>query len=278
MSYKTILVHVDQSRHADRRYEIALELARLHGAYLVGAAPTGISRFMFPSGYHVKPGTLEASYLEPLHSGAERALGQFAEAARDANLPFQPRLVNDLADEALALLARYSDLVILSREDPAEALAATPDRTPEYVALTCARPILLVPPGARVMPPWKRVLLAWNGSKEASAAVRAAIPLMQGASSVQAVSFCKPGEDGGFCEQDQADLTAYLGRHGVDLDFVRCERDIEDGRALLAVAADGGYDLLVAGCYGHSQFRELFLGGVTRTLLREATLPVLLAR
>ena len=52
----------------------------------------------------------------------------------------------------------------------------------------------------------------------------------------------------------------------------------DTGRAILHLAAEQGCDLVVMGCFGHSQFHELLLGGASRTVLQEAALPVLMAR
>ena len=57
----------------------------------------------------------------------------------------------------------------------------------------------------------------------------------------------------------------------------KCADDHAAGEWLLSRAADLGADLLVCGAYGHSRMRELILGGVTRTLLREMTVPVLMS-
>jgi nucleotide-binding universal stress UspA family protein len=53
--------------------------------------------------------------------------------------------------------------------------------------------------------------------------------------------------------------------------------DVADSALLLNHASDTGADLLVMGAYGHSRLREFILGGVTRSLLREMTIPVLLS-
>ena len=69
-----------------------------------------------------------------------------------------------------------------------------------------------------------------------------------------------------------------LAGHGVKVEVQRIEtREIDVANAILSHLADRGSDLLVMGAYGHSRLRELVLGGVTRTILREMTVPVLIA-
>ncbi len=278
MSYRTIVVHVDESRHAPGRIRLAAHLAGEHEAHLLGVAATGISREVFPHGYQVKPGTLEASYFQPLHDIAARALEAFALLAAEAGVSFEKRLVCDLASEALARAGRFADLVVAGQDDPCEALADTIGRIPEYVAFTCARPVLVTPCAPVSHGMGRHVLVAWNGSKEASGALLAALPVMRRAVRVTVVSFLPQGDVGLDDPRHRADLAAFLARHDVQAEMLVLERHVDGGRALLELARREAYDLLVIGCYGHSQFRELFLGGVTRLVLQEATLPVLMAR
>lgn len=277
MSYRTIIVHVDQSRHAPQRIRFAAMLAAEHGAHLVGVAATGVSREVFPHGYHALPGSLEASYFDPLYDNARRALERFGALAGEAGVAVEQRLVSDLDSEALARLGRFADLVVVGQDDPDEALGDRVGRIPEYVAFTCARPVLVLPCAAPAPAPLRHVLVAWNGSKEASAALLAALPLMRRAARVGVVAF-RQGADAELGDaRHQADLAAFLARHEVRAEIMTVEGEIGGGRDLLSLATQQASDLLVMGCYGHSQFRELILGGVTRHVLRCASIPVLMA-
>jgi len=278
MSYRTIVVHVDESRHAPQRIRLAARLAGEHEAHLVGLAVTGVSREVFPHGYHAVPGSLEASYFEPLHASAARALEGFGLLAAEAGVSFEKRLVCDLASEALARMGRFADLVVAGQDDPDEALKDTIGRIPEYVAFTCARPVLVTPNAPLAHGMGRHVLVGWNGSQEASSALLAALPMMRHAVRVTVVSFRPHGDLELDDPQHQADLAAFLARHDVQADLLVLAHPIDGGRALLELARREAYDLLVIGCYGHSQFRELFLGGVTRKVLQDATVPVLMAR
>ena len=115
-----------------------------------------------------------------------------------------------------------------------------------------------------------RVLVAWNGKREAARAAHDALPFLRAA---ERVVLCAVGEVAGAGLDDAAGM---LRRHGVP---VRAERvaggDLHAGEILLARAAADRADLLVLGAYGHSRLRELVLGGATRHVLHHATLPVL---
>ena len=281
MRYKTVLVHADLSRHAPQRIELAAAISAEHAAHLVGAAMTGISRAVFPQGWKVEPGTLLASYVEPLAQSARRALDGFEHIARRHGLSHESRLVCDQVPDGLALLARFADLVVVSQDDPDESLGYLPPGSPmpEYVIATAARPVLVVPCKAPAPPVCPRhALLCWNGSREAATAMAAAIPLLQRAPRTTLALFSSsfPGELAG--EQELADAQAYLRRHAVHAEVALRDPQRDTGRAILALAAELGCDLVVMGCFGHSRFQELLLGGASRTVLQQASLPVLMAR
>lgn len=277
--YKTILVHADLSAHAPARIRWAAELARSHRAHLVGAAMVGISRTVLPHSDHLRPGSLEASYFEPLADNARRALSRFTRIASAAQVSCEERLVSDLADDGLARQARSADLVVLSQDDPDDARTTMGTPLPEYVILNSARPVLLVPRTDPAPTSASRMLLAWNGSKEASRAMEAALPLLERASAVMVVALASPDRRDQEAEfiADQSELAGFLHRHNVPAHFCVRKRHADSGRDLLALCHELDCSLLVMGYFGHSRFHELFLGGATRTILAEATMPVLMA-
>jgi nucleotide-binding universal stress UspA family protein len=277
MSYKTILVHVDLSAHAPARIRCAAALANAHGAHLVGVATTGMSRFMSVDlGLSLEPAVL-ASYLDRTQEQARQALAQYEALARTCcSGPWEGRLVADNPEDALVLMSRFADLIVLSQSDPDNAAPGSMRDLPEYVILNAARPVLLLPYAGALKQLNGKALVAWNGSLEASRAITQALPLLRGASEVLVAQF-NAAPDLAVNEQ-AADLDAWLARHGVPARVEAQHTAIDVGNALLSLAADRGDDLLVIGAYGHTRFRELVLGGVTRTLLQSMTIPVLMAR
>lgn len=277
MSYSTILVHVDLSVHAPARMRYAAALARAHGAHLVGAAMFGVSRDVFPHGYDIEPGTLAASVFQPLADNAKRALGRFESIASDMHVPHESHFVCDQSDQGLALLARFADLVVISQDDPNESLADMATRLPEFLILSCGRPVLVVP--YNDPPPYHnpKVLLAWDGSKEAAAAMHASIPLLRRTSEVTVVALTGPGLADEDFRAQQPELLHFLARHRVTPHVLARKAQHDSGKELLALADELGCGLLVMGCYGHSRFREMCLGGASRTVLAEAGIPLLLA-
>jgi nucleotide-binding universal stress UspA family protein len=136
--------------------------------------------------------------------------------------------------------------------------------------------VLFVPYTGRFRDIGKRVLVAWNASREAARAVSDALPILAQAQSVEVVAFDPDGADHG--EVAGADIALFLARHGVKASAARQSApDIDVGSQILSRVADSNADLLVMGGYGHSRLRELALGGATRTVLDSMTLPVLMA-
>jgi nucleotide-binding universal stress UspA family protein len=122
------------------------------------------------------------------------------------------------------------------------------------------------------------VVVAWDASREAARAVSDALPILEKASSVTVVTVNPRERDYGHGDVPGADIAVYLARHGVKVDVQRIDaRDIDVGNMLLSHVANDSADLLVMGAYGHSRLREVVLGGATRTILGEMTVPVLMS-
>ena len=238
-----MVVFVDGRLESERAVEWAARLARAHRARLT-------SVFVAPT---------------PAYSDLEMfARGALAEVLAAGE------------DSELVVHARSADLAVVSRRDPVDqpdALATLP----ESLVLTSGRPIVLLPPRGAAAEP-RRILVAWKARPEAVRAVAGALPLLTRADAVQVVVVDDEGAPG-YGYEPGADIAQHLARHGARVEVLRLPSKGENvGRLLLSQAAAFGADLLVMGAYGHSRLRERLFGGVTRTVLTEAALPVLMCR
>ena len=275
MNYKTIVVQVDTAPAAAARIRLAIGLARRCAAHLVGCAPSGVSHFVTPAMIASGDSRL-AERCAALRADAGRALRDFARLAREQGLEaYEARLVDDDADGGMAAHARYCDLVVAGQADADASMPDRRDDLAEYLLLTSGRPVLAVPYAGG---PWRvdgEALVAWDGSVEATRAVTAALPLLRAARGTTVIGFgtasLPPDDD------PCARLAAWLGSHGIAARTGARAASGDVGAALLTAAADLDAGLLVMGGYGHARYRELLLGGVTAAVLREMTLPVLLA-
>lgn len=277
MSYKTVLVHVDQSPRSAVRTTLAAQLAKAQEGHLVGAAVTGISRFAFSAGAFNPDDPVFTHHLEHLRSYARGALDGFERSAAATGIgSVEARLIDDDAAGGIALHARYADIVVIGQFDPSTAVPGVMPNFVETVALNSGRPVLVVPFAGEASAEIRRPLLAWDGGVTASRAIAGALPLLQQAGAADVVIFNPRKDDDGHGEEPGADLALYLARHGIRVNVVARNVSGDIGEALLSAAADFGSDLIVMGAYGHTRFREVLLGGVTRTVLQSMTAPVLM--
>ena len=278
MAYKDLLVHVDDGKSSAARVDAAIGLAIAHDAHLVGVyVVTDPSPSSFVQGY-LPPDVLDMLQRQA-RERADAALARFAEVAKRNQISFETRLDRVLYTamaEALATNARYADLVVLGQADAED--ADLPLYLPEEVTLSSGRPSLVIPyigPGATL---GQRVTVAWDASREAARAVNDALPILQRAQAVGVVTVNPREGPFGHGEEPGADIALHLARHGVKVEVQRIEaRDLDVANVILSHVADRGSDLLVMGAYGHSRLRELVLGGVTRTILHDMTVPVFMA-
>ncbi|NEX61156.1 universal stress protein [Noviherbaspirillum galbum] len=282
MTYKTVLVHVDPSPHASCRMRLAADIAARHGAHLVGAAMTGISRFAYPvaAAGHADPYLVETlAHLDRLaRSRAEQALDAFRAIADTFQpLSYEATLFSDEPSGGMSLRARYSDLAVISQFDPDDADRMTLADFPESVMLESGAPVLIVPFAGDITSAGRRPLVAWDGGANASRAVRGALPLLQSAERTDVVVINSDKDPGLHGDQPGDDIALFLARHGVKAEVLREESPIDVANCLLSLAMDRGNDMIVMGGYGHARLKEIMLGGTTRTIFQSMTVPVLMA-
>ena len=177
-------------------------------------------------------------------------------------------LVGSEVDEVLRY-GRLSDLTVVARPNAEEEGGLT--TTFDAALFDSGRPVLLVP-ATPAAGRGSGVAIAWDRSREVTRAVGAALPLLTAAEKVVILTAREPGS-----EAEPSELAGYLALHGVDARtwaFTAGPGSLGD--ALLEEAAKAEADLLVMGAYGHSRLREMVLGGVTRSILGDAAIPVLL--
>jgi nucleotide-binding universal stress UspA family protein len=275
MSYKTILVHINSDKRCAARLEVAIQLAKKYEACLVGL------HAFFP---YTPPGYIMA------HMGAEVIAAQqklATEAMSQTGEAFQKQTsaaglenkewhtAHDDPVSALSLQARYADLIVIGQSGTGG--DSEVDKVfPERLILVAGRPVLVVPEIGDFPCVGKRIIVAWNASREAARAVTNAIPFLKLADKVYVMTVQPKASENESIATEQ--IVQYLSRHGVGVE-VEESHGVEIGVAneLLSRASDLSVDLLVMGCYGHSRVREWILGGATRTILESMTIPVLMS-
>lgn len=181
------------------------------------------------------------------------------------------------ADEVIGRRASYADLTLVGPELlSAETLR---DKTIEGALFSSAKPMLLAPEGSRPTLLPRKVMIAWDSRIEASRAVREAIDVLKTADEVRLVLVDPLEGEGRQGDEPGADIATYLARHGSK---VTVDRLPSSGQSVADVlkrhAKDMSAELIVMGAYGHSRLRERIFGGVTKSILEDVSIPVLMAR
>ncbi len=274
MSFTNLLVHLDDSDRCEERLNVALTLARKHGAALTG---------LFAQSESSGAGIVARKAGPALVQAAQRARDLFEEKAREAGVTTRWWQLSHgeyghVISETV-ICSRYVDLAVFGQHDPDD--SRVPADLIEEVVLNAGRPILVVPHAGTYAQLGDRPVIAWNGSREAARAVNDALPLLKQASSVLLLAFHTQPRAGEGGEVPQVDILEHLASHGVTATQERMTiTTMTPMDAVLSRASDHGADLLVMGAfggYGGSLFPLFGRGSNTRQILRQMTLPVLLS-
>ncbi len=278
-AWRRILVHLDGSPRSAVRLRLARRVAEAQGAHVFAMLAVTPAWQSVPVSTFGDGGS--AVLLREAQAERRRmALDLIEQERARPGAPLhwlevaEGRPVSDFSQHALC-----SDLTVMGQHDPDDPLAwgSPPDLVPQVLAES-GRPSVVVPWAGDFEDVGRRVVVAWKPTREAAAALSAALPVLRSAREVTLLNWSEPAPASPQGPDLTQALAAWLDAHGVR---PRIESQgpatSELGELVLSAAADRGADLLVLGCYGHSRMREWMFGGVTRTVLRSMTLPVLMA-
>jgi nucleotide-binding universal stress UspA family protein len=280
MRLKDILLHLDGTEQARERLRVAADLARRHDAHLTALYVIDITLPPMMAGDAsggVFLGELLVDMRRDALADASKVEAEFRERLRVDGIAGEWRQVEGFTAHLVARHGRYADLTIVGQADPD---ATQPAAGPliEQALFTSGRPLLIVPYAGHYGTVGRKVLIGWNASREAARAVNDALPLMAQAEAVTVLSVNPDQVSGEHREAPGADIALHLARHGIKAEVQHTvAAEVGAGDILLNSAAELSADLMVIGAYGHSRFREMVLGGVTRTLLQQMTLPILMS-
>ena len=278
MGLKNVLVLLEANAASEERLRLAIELAQNHQACLSAAflrkrplaarslhfgevrnwlsrRPNVLCNIAGPDGVAVDP-------LERRSREVIEALGGDWYSAEQIKV------------SELVAVAQASDLIVAGQFAPH---IETSSWRPEGIVLACGRPVLVIPYIRSAAPIGRRVLIAWDGSREATRALNDALPLLGAAEAVLLITIHSRSHHLEHGHPAIARVVRHLARHGIS---VQVEQTVGEGpvsEILLSRSADAAVDLIVAGAYGHSPFRESWFGGTSRELFRSMTLPVLMS-
>jgi nucleotide-binding universal stress UspA family protein len=273
---KDIVVNLGVGERANQAGDYAVSFAAAFDARLAGIA------FLYDpivpiSGAGYIPADVIDTQERDNAAAAKAALDRFAAASKRAGISAEPLTMSASLGgvaEQFGRIARRFDLSIVGQAEPGT--SAVEDVIAEAALFESGRPVIVVPYIQKEPLKLDQVMVCWDGSRSAARAIGDAVPLLQKSKRVEIIIVAN--ERGKQDEIAGADMGAHLARHGLNVEVRRMALgDIDVADVLLSHAADSGCDFIVMGGYGHSRLREFVLGGVTRSIFRSMTVPVLMS-
>ncbi len=270
---RSILLHVYVDDCFEARFQAALNLAEQFDGRIncVQAVPYD---FASPGEFY---GAISAEIILEYNKTAKQERSRIEARLQKADVSWRWVRGNDHAIDMISTHAPLNDVVVLGAHNALER-PATPSRFVAELTERVRAPLLVVPEKTNAFDLAEPAMVAWNGAREAAHALRTAVPLLSRARSVHILNVAEIDDADRF-ELPSTMAAEYLALHGIEAEIVELKQD--SGKSIAQTLMDGatirGGSYMVMGAYGHSRFRERILGGVTRDMLRDPQLPLLLS-
>ena len=273
---KDIVVNLSVAQGGSFAGDYAVSIASALDAHITGIA------FVYDpivpvSGTGYIPAEVIDAQQADNRAAAKAAIDRFAAATERVGLSAEPITLNASfpgAGDQFSRIARRFDLAVVGQAEPGT--SSVEELIAESTLFESGRPVIVVPYIQKGPLRLDYVTVCWDGSRAAARAIADAMPLLTRAGRVEV--FIVANERGKHDEIEGADIATHLARHGLKVQVERTALgDIDVADIILSHAADAGSDFIVMGGYGHSRLREFVLGGVTRSIFRSMTAPVLMS-
>jgi nucleotide-binding universal stress UspA family protein len=270
-----LLVHDDAGQEA--RLQAALDVTRAVEGHLrcldVTQIPVTYGAYCPPAGAMLVQDEVQAMLLEDesAREGDNRQRIEARLAGEGVSWDWAD-IAGDMA-ESLVAVSDLADLIVLNRK-----LDAFPGPDARGIAgaviMGARRPVLAVPDALASFAIGGRAVVAWDGSAAAAAAMRASVPLLALVAEVRLL--CVETDDGNDSLVD--DAASYLSRYGIRPEVRRVQAGKQSPADVIpGECAQWHADWCVMGAYGHGRLREALFGGVTRRMLTDSSIPLLLS-
>ncbi len=275
--FKDIILPITGAAADAHALNMALDLARAYGAHVRVLEMVNLP-LPVTGPWGLMPDASMADVYRQLREQGEANVAVLKNRLKDEAVSTEVRLVQSFFSEPSKLAAHCAHLADLSvvAITPTDSVEGDISRT--YfgsMLIDSGRPVLVIPPRCKAPMPPRKIVIAWRQTRECARAIHDALPLLKGAESVQVLIIDPVSEEAGEGQNPGAELLAHLDRHGVKASLqVRQSHDNRIAAVLTDFVQETHANMLVAGGYGHSRLREWALGGVTRELLFETTVPV----
>lgn len=270
---KSILAACTGEKPSTRSIEYAVDMAVHFDAHLTGILPlrVGLDQMGVPGWLS---GDLKSMIADTIKTKNSHIREQFEVLAREKLSAERVHWIdsNDTANQTLVNYARMYDLTVVA--SPPEKWSAS-DIKPDVVALQSGLPILVVPDETQIATGSKPAVVAWDGQRSATRALRDALPLLAKRPFVSVYTVENSRVRGPL---PGIDVVKVLERHGIKVERHRDPQERGSvSEQIMQHCRDINAGLLVMGAYEHSKFSEDLFGGVTQDTVKNTTLPVLLS-
>jgi len=276
MSYKNVMVYVDDHAVGEARLALAAEIAAHFGGRVLGivGSPTESPVVdTFTGGAML--GEMATLFRDIAEADVKKAEAAFWKGAGEDRIRFEWRGRTGYPCDVVGHAMRAADIVIVGRRDTGALSPHALD--PADLLMIAGRPLMIVPPQPLRNPLGEPAVVAWTDSREAQRAVQAALPMLKAASRVHVLEIAPEDAIAG-AQSRTVDVADFLAAHGVvaEANAIRGDGSARSAQ-IIGFAETLNAGLIVAGGYGHARIREWVMGGVTQELLATAPVPVLLS-
>ena len=269
MSYETLMVQLELGRSNAAPLGVARDVARRMGAAVTGAAAARpLQTLVMAEGFYADNIVQEDTGSIDLEARAAHEEFLAGLNGHAVALDWTMTVTHYPLSGQIAGATDTADLVIVGMDRKSGEFSNSSRHVDVGdLVMQTGRPVLAVPMNVAEFH-FRCAMVAWKECREARRALADALPLLKHMERV-VIAEVAPADRQGAAQADLDRLVAWLGRHGISATSRLVPSGGDDGGGLLTLAEEIGADLVVAGAYGHSRFREWVLGGVTRDLLHQ---------
>ncbi|OOZ43558.1 universal stress protein [Solemya velum gill symbiont] len=274
MSYRDILLYLDDGKSNHERTTTVLQMAASQGARVTAVTLNTI----VPPGIRVKDPTVRSVMAK---EAAEERIAAFIALAKEYKIESDSRTISEktaVAVKKVAQFARNFDLVVLRQANPASPHASMQQELGEQVLLLSGRPVFFMPYIGAHRVPCRKAMIAYDGTPSVTRAVHDALPILKEIDEISILVVRTEVKKVAMGEVLADHLVEHLQHHGVNVSLKRVYAGTSDVAVVIENAiAENDIDLLVMGGYGTPSLQQKIFGGVTKTLLSSMLVPVIMS-
>jgi nucleotide-binding universal stress UspA family protein len=279
MTYKTLLVSLNEIERLDAVLQVAASLAGEQKSHVIGLYVIPAPAVYPAVGPYVVPEVFDGltRFFEDQSKGAKKKFDAGMKSGDLSGRWLEVKALAPVISETVSEIGRIADLVVVSETNRDGKNGAELDFV-ENVILGVGRPVLILPRKSDPHLNTSLVVCGYNGSKESARAVHDAVPILRKAKDVRLLWVDPASDTEPFGAPPGTAMAESLQRQGVKATAESVlSNGVNPAEAVMMKARELGSGLIVMGAYGHSRIREFVLGGATRHALSSLTIPLLMS-